>query len=60
MDQLVSSKLPNNLWLAKKLRNNSRYIDDIGVCNMNDKWFYDMLQDIYPDYSSYCRMYRKP
>ena len=36
MDKLVSSKSPENLRMAKKLSNNSRYIDDIGVCNMNN------------------------
>ena len=36
MDKLVSSKLAENLRMAKKLSNNSRYIDDIGVCNMNN------------------------
>ena len=36
MDKLVSSKSPDNLKLAKKLSNISRYINDIEVCNMND------------------------
>ena len=50
MDKLVSSNLPDNLRLAKKLSNNSRYIDDIEVCNMN----YDIndficSKDIYPN-----------
>ena len=36
MDKLVSSKSSENLRMAKKLSNNSRYIDDIGVCNMNN------------------------
>ena len=31
MGELVSSKSPDNLRMAKKLSNNSRYIDDIGV-----------------------------
>ena len=31
MDKLVSSKSPENLRMAKKLSNNSRYINDIGV-----------------------------
>ena len=36
MDKLVSSKSPENLRMAKKLSNSSRYVDDIGVCNMNN------------------------
>ena len=36
MDKLVSSKSPENLRMAKKLSNNSRNIDDIGICNMNN------------------------
>ena len=37
-DKLVSSKSPDNLRMAEKLSNrpNSRYIDDIGVCNINN------------------------
>ena len=50
MDQLVSSKSPENLRLAKKLSNNSRYIDDIAVCNMgNINDFIRCSKDIYPD-----------
>ena len=50
MDKLVSSKSPDNLRLAKKLSNNSRYIDDIGVCNMNNiNDFILCSKDIYPD-----------
>ena len=50
MDKLVSSKSPNNLRLARKFSNNSRYIDDIGVCNMNDiNDFVICSKDIYPD-----------
>ena len=50
MDKLVSSKSPDNLRLAKKLSNNSRYIDDIAVCNMNDiNDFLNYSMDIYPD-----------
>ena len=47
MDKLVSSKSPDNLRMAKKISNNSRYIDDIGVCNNND--FMICCKDIYPD-----------
>ena len=36
MDKLVSSKSPENSRMAKKLSDNNRYIDDIGVCNMNN------------------------
>ena len=43
MDKLVSSKSPENLRMAKKLSNNSRYIDDIGVCNMNNNNEFDMF-----------------
>ena len=49
MDKLVSSKSPDNLRLAKKQSNNSRYIDDIAVCNMgsiND--FMGYSTNIYP------------
>ena len=36
--------------MAKKLSNNSRYIDDIGVCNMNNnKEFMICSKDIYPE-----------
>ena len=50
MDKLVSSKSPGNLRMAKKLSNNSRYIDDIGVCNMNSiSDFMIWPKDIYPD-----------
>ena len=49
MDKLVSSKSPINLRLAKKLSNNSRYIDDIMVCNMSDiNDFIRYSEDIYP------------
>ena len=49
MDKLVSSKPPDNLSLAKKL-SNDRYIDDIGVCNMNDiNDFMICSKDIYPN-----------
>ena len=34
--------------MAKKLSNNSRYIDDIGVCNMNNNDFI-CSKDIYPE-----------
>ena len=50
MDKLVNSKSPDNLRLAKKLSNNSRYIDDISVCNMSDiNDFLRCSKDIYPD-----------
>ena len=50
MDRLVSSKSPDNIRLAKKLSNNSRYIDDIAVCNMNDVNTFLMLsKDISPN-----------
>ena len=50
MDKLVSSKSPDNLKMAKKLSNNSRYIDDIGVCNMNNiNDFMMCSKDIHPD-----------
>ena len=50
MDKLVSSKSPENLRMAKKLSNNSRYIDDIGVCNMNNNNdFMICSKDIYPE-----------
>ena len=50
MDKLVSSKSPENLRMAKKLSNNGRYIDDIGVCNMNNKNdFMICSKDIYPE-----------
>ena len=49
MDKLVSSKSPENLRMAKKLSNNSRYIDDIGVCNMNNNDFMICSKDIYPE-----------
>ena len=50
MDKLVSSKSPENLRMAKKLSNNSRYIDDIGVCNMNNNNdFMICFKDIYPE-----------
>ena len=50
MDKLVSSKTPDNLRLAKILSNNSRYIDDIAVCNMNDiNDFLNYSIGIYPD-----------
>ena len=50
MDKLVSSKSPENLRMAKKLSNNSRYIDDIGVCNMNNNnGFMICSKDIYPE-----------
>ena len=49
MDKLVSSNSPENLRTAKKLSNNSRYIDDIGVCNMNNNNdFMICSKDIYP------------
>ena len=49
MDKL-SSKSPDNLRMAKKLNYNSRYIDDIGVCNMNNiNDFMICSEDIYPD-----------
>ena len=49
MDKLVSSKSPENLRLAKKLSNNSRYIDDIAVCNMGDiNDFIQCSKEIYP------------
>ena len=50
MDKLVSSRSAENLRLAKKLSNNSRYIDDIGVCNLNDiNDFVRCSKEIYPD-----------
>ena len=49
MDKLVSSKSPDNLRMAKKLSNNSRYIDDIEVYNMNNNNdFMICSKDIYP------------
>ena len=49
MDKLVSSKSPENLRMAKKLSNSSRYIDDIRVCNMNNNSdFMVCSKDIYP------------
>ena len=36
LDKLVSSKSSDNLRMAKKLGNDSKYIDDIGVYNMNN------------------------
>ena len=48
MNKLVSSKSPENLRMAKKLSNNSRYIDNIGVCNMNNNnEFMICSKDIY-------------
>ena len=49
MDKLVSSKSPENLRMAKKLSNNSRYIDDTGVCNMNNNNEFICSKDIYPE-----------
>ena len=50
MDRLVSSKSPINIRLAKILSNNSRYIDDILVCNMNDiNDFLMQSEEIYPN-----------
>ena len=49
MDKLVSSKSPENLRMAKKLSNNSRYINDIGVCNMNNNNEFICSKDIYPE-----------
>ena len=50
MDKLVSSKSPDKLRMSKKLSNNSRYIDDIGVCNMNNiNDFMICSKGIYPD-----------
>ena len=44
------SKSPENLRMAKQLSNNSRYIDDIGVCNMNNNNdFMICSKDIYPE-----------
>ena len=49
-NKLVSSKTPENLRMAKKLSNNSRYIDDIGVFNMNNNNdFMICSKDIYPE-----------
>ena len=48
IDKLVSSKSPENLRMAKKLSNNNRYIDDIGVCNMNNNNDFICSKDIYP------------
>ena len=48
MDKLHSFKSPENLRMAKKLSNNSRYIDDIGVCKMNINNFI-CSKDIYPE-----------
>ena len=47
MDKLVSSKSPENLRMAKKL--SSKYIDDIGVCNMNNNNEFICSKDIYPE-----------
>ena len=49
MNKLVSSKTPENLRMTKKLSNNSRYIDDIGVCNMNNNNEFICSKDIYPE-----------
>ena len=50
MDKLVSSKSAENLRMAKKLSNSSKYIDDIGVCNMNNNNdFMVCSKDIYPE-----------
>ena len=49
MDKLVSSKSPENLRMAKNLSNNSMYIDDIGVCNMNNNNGFICSKDIYPE-----------
>ena len=50
MDKLVSSKSPENLRMAKTFSNNSRYIDDIGVCNMNNNnEFMICSKDIYTE-----------
>ena len=50
MDKLVSSKSRENLRMAKKLNNSSRYIDDIEVCNMNsNNEFMICSKDIYPE-----------
>ena len=47
MRDLLDSKNPNKLKLAKTLSNNSRYIDDILVCNYTD--FIDIAKLIYPN-----------
>ena len=49
MEKLVSSKSPDNLKLAKKLSNDSRYMNDPGVCNMNDINDFICSTDIYPN-----------
>ena len=47
MRDLVDSKNPDKLKLAKTLSNNSRYIDDILVCNYT--YFIDIAKLIYPN-----------
>ena len=50
MGKLISSKSPDNLRMVKKLSNSSRYIDDIGVCSMNNiNDFMICSKDIYPN-----------
>ena len=49
VDKLVSSKSPDNLRMAKKLSNSSRYTEDIGVCNMNNNNEFIWSNDIYPE-----------
>ena len=50
MGKLVSSKSPDNLRMAKKLSNNSRFIDDLEVCNINDiNDFMICSKNIYPN-----------
>lgn len=47
MTNLIDSKNPQNLSLAKSLSNNSRYIDDILVLNVNN--FKEIAKSIYPN-----------
>ena len=55
MDKLVNTRQNNedynrNIRLARKLSNNSRYIDDILVCGMRDiNEFLQYSSEIYPD-----------
>ena len=50
IDKLVSYKSPDNLRMAKKLSNISRYLDDIEVCGMNNiNDFMICCKDIYPN-----------
>ena len=50
MEKLVKSKSQIDLDIAKKVSNNSRFIDDIAVCNMkSNSEFFNYSSVIYPD-----------